>query len=639
MKAAKIKVALTAEGTYPHQFGGVSVWCDQLLRGLPEYDFTLVPIVATGTEPVRWTMPENVSSMHPIPLWGPPPPVPMRARLGRGPLGRVTGFGGGRAARRSSPVEPMVRELVDVLLSGDAGAQHRFGNVLGELFIYAQSRDLTSALAGEGAVRVLSQAWRERWPDILPGDSGLAGLVPGLPERPVPDLVPTLGDAVTAMQMIEHALRPLSHPPVQADVVHAVTNGLGALPALAAKWWYGLPMIVTEHGVYMREQYMHLRRVPFGWPVKDMYLRFLRRVSTLGYLQADVITPGNVYNKRWEAQLGADVSRIRTVYNGVDPADFPALPDEPDVPTISWAGRIDPVKDLSTLLRAFALVVKQIPDARLRIFGSAPPGGRAYLQRCRTEAADLGVAEQATFEGRVPEIRDAYRAGHVVVLCSITEGFPYTLIEAMACGRACVATDVGGVSEALGDDSGLIVPPRNPAALADACLKLLKDDALRKQIGTAARARALEHFTVDRAVSAFDEMYTLLGTGRPIPAARLDGSSAAEPSRAHWISLPPEEESTVIMPRLTSDPGDTTIAMPVLPKPGDATVPAVVPTTVATPVASRPTDATMVLPVLGNSAATVVDPEDQQAAPDQQSTVVMPVLTEKIEREHAEAVK
>ena len=372
------------------------------------------------------------------------------------------------------------------------------------------------------------------------------------------------------MQLLEHALRPFSHPPVQADVIHTVTNGLGVLPAVAAKWRYQLPLIVTEHGVYMREHYLHLRSPQFGWPVKDLYLRFLRRLCTLGYQEAAVITPGNVYNKRWEAELGADVSRIRTVYNGVDPAVFPVLTEEPDVPTISWVGRIDPIKDLETLLRAFSLVIKEMPDAKLRIFGSPPQGGEAYLERCRAEAADLGISEQATFEGRVPEIRDAYAAGHVFVLCSISEGFPYTLIEAMACGRACVATDVGGVSEAVGDAAGLIVPPRSPRALADACVRLLRDDSLRRMIGAAARARAVEHFTVDRAISAFDEMYTLLAAGsnevvtagtdatpEAVSAApqedeeadRKDSETGLRTARWRWLALPPEEESTVIVPR------------------------------------------------------------------------------------------
>jgi len=336
---------------------------------------------------------------------------------------------------------------------------------------------------------------------------------------------------------------------VQADVVHTVTNGLGALPAFAAKWRHGVPMIVTEHGVYMREQYLHLRRPEFGWPVKDLYLRFLRRLCTLGYHEADIITPGNIYNKRWEAELGADEARVRTVYNGVDPAVFPVVDSEPEVPTISWAGRIDPVKDLITLLRAFSLVLREMPEARLRIFGSPPQGGEAYLEHCRAEAYDLGISKQATFEGRVPQIRDAYAAGHVVVLCSITEGFPYTLIEAMACGRPCVATNVGGVTEALGDDAGLVVPPRNPAALADACLKLLRDNGMRRKMGAAARERAIEHFTVDRAISAFDEMYTRLGSSPDQAPAPSQQESAASSRSGHWITLPAEEESTVVGPR------------------------------------------------------------------------------------------
>jgi glycosyltransferase involved in cell wall biosynthesis len=160
-----------------------------------------------------------------------------------------------------------------------------------------------------------------------------------------------------------------------------------------------------------------------------------------------------------------------------------------------------------------------MPAARLRLFGAPPPGREDYLERCRALAADLGIDGSATFEGRIPRIRDAYAAGHVVVLCSISEGFPYSLIEAMACGRPCVATDVGGVSEALADDAGIVVPPRDPAALAEACLTLLRDADRRKSLGAAARQRALEHFTVDRAVRAFDEIYTLIGSGGRVPPA------------------------------------------------------------------------------------------------------------------------
>jgi len=535
-----MKVALVGEGTYPHQFGGVSVWCDQLVRGLPQYDFTLVPLVATGNEPVRWELPGNVKSVVTIPLWGRPPTVPLRARLS--------------LARADS----ILRELLDVLLTQPNQAQDRFADVMHELFTFGQTKNLRAALVSETAVKLVSDAWRQRWPDILPGQGEL-GEQGARGERGGTELsriVPSVGDAVTAVQLLEHALRPFSHPPVQADVVHTVTNGLGALPAFAAKWRYGMPMIVTEHGLYMREQYLHLRHPEFGWPVKDLYLRFLRRLCTLGYHEADIITPGNIYNKRWEAELGADEARVRTVYNGVDPAVFPVVDSEPEVPTISWAGRIDPFKDLITLLRAFSLVVSEIPEARLRIFGSAPQGGEAYLEHCRAEAYDLGISKQATFEGRVPQIREAYAAGHVVVLCSITEGFPYTLIEAMACGRACVATNVGGVTEAIGDDAGLVVPPRNPAALADACLKLLRDDGMRRKMGAAARARAIEHFTVDRAISAFDEMYTKLGS-RPDQAdpGPADPDDVVPETSDPDVVVPEAPDADVVVPEAL-DPDD-----------------------------------------------------------------------------------
>jgi polysaccharide biosynthesis protein PelF len=503
-----MRVALTAEGTYPHQFGGVSVWCDQLIRALPGYQFTVVALVATGTEPVQWTLPAHVSQFVTVPLWGPPPPVPARARLAR---------------RRGVPLA--VRELVDVLLDDEPG--DRFGTVLRGLHDYAKARSLTAALAGEPAVRLLAGAWRERWP-LLAARRGVRSV----------DVRPTLHDALTAMRLVEHALRPLSHPAVHVDVAHVVTNGIGALPALVAKWQHQVPLIVTEHGVYMREQYLHLRNPPFGWLVKDLYLRFLAQLCRLGYREAEVITPGNVYNKRWEELLGASGDRLRTVYNGVNPDAFPALTQEPEVPTLSWVGRIDPIKDLETLLHAFALVVAEMPDAMLRIFGAPPRGRETYLERCRTLAAELGIDGSTRFEGRVPEIRDAYAAGHVVVLCSISEGFPYSLIEAMTCGRACVATDVGGVSEALGDEAGIVVPPRDPAALAEACLRLLRDQDLRKSLGAAARERALEHFTADRAVRAFNEIYALTGSGcRVLPADARGGQAAAPISPVR--SVPP----------------------------------------------------------------------------------------------------
>lgn len=468
-------ITLVTEGTYPYSFGGVSVWCDQLVRGMPEHAFHVVAITGTGAEPVVWELPAHVTA-EPVPMWG-------MTTAGRSPKGR--------AARR---FEEIFRVFLKCVLDPEAPEAECFPQVLKVLFRYGQRENVQAALAGEGPVRWLLEEWSAR-----------RGAYAQMGVRP------TVHDAVAAVELLEHSLRPLLRPAPRGDLVHAVSNGLAALPALAAKWAYGTPFCLTEHGVYLRERYLGYRSSAYSWPVKQVMLGFFRLLCETAYQAADLVIPGSRYNQGWELRGGADADRIRTVYNGVEPGDFPPAGAEPAVPTISWAGRIDPIKDLETLIRAFALVACELPQARLRLFGGTPEGGEDYRERCAKLAADLGA--DVTFEGRVADIRDAYVAGSVVALSSISEGFPYTLIEAMASGRATVSTDVGGVREAVGD-TGLVVPARDPQQFAQACLRLLRDDMTRHRMGRAARRRALEHFTVDRAVGAFQEIYADVAAGR-----------------------------------------------------------------------------------------------------------------------------
>lgn len=220
-----------------------------------------------------------------------------------------------------------------------------------------------------------------------------------------------------------------------------------------------------------------------------------------------------------------------------------------DPDTLVWVGRAEPAKDLIALLHAFAEVRRAAPDTRLRIFATAVAPD--YLADCRSLAAQLFPDEAAdsvtvgenpvTFEEiggpDAPTTAEAYGAGRVVVLSSVIEGFPVTLAEAMLCGRATVSTDVGAVCEVIGG-TGLVVPPRNPRALAEACLSLLQDPERAQRLGAAARARALELFTVEQNVAAFQEIYLRLlakGSVRPdgeIPFARPPEARVP----GHWTS-------------------------------------------------------------------------------------------------------
>jgi glycosyltransferase involved in cell wall biosynthesis len=199
-------------------------------------------------------------------------------------------------------------------------------------------------------------------------------------------------------------------------------------------------------------------------------------------------------------------------------------------------GRIGPLKDVETLLESFALVRKELPTAQLRMYGGVHEENQAYFEDCLALRDRLGLTECAIFEGQTDSVVEAYHTGHVVVLTSISEGFPYTLIEAMASGKATVSTDVGGVAEASGD-AGLVVPPQDPVRFAEACVRLLTDAAYRRSMGEAARARVLDKFTLEQNLSAYGELYRELARLRPeTRVAPSVAESPVESERARILS-------------------------------------------------------------------------------------------------------
>ncbi|QFZ18350.1 GT4 family glycosyltransferase PelF [Saccharothrix syringae] len=445
------RVTLVAEGAYPYCAGGVSLWIDQLVRGVAGYAFTVVALTVDGSERPGWPVPAGVEVVN-LPLWGPRP---------RRPRGRPRGI--------ADAHEAFLRSFIP---TADGGADAMLA-ALRRLFELAQSADLCSALVANDAVdRLMAVA----------ADAG----------HPL-----SLRDAVTATDLLEHLLRPLSHPPVRTDVCHLAMNGPSALVGMAAKWAHGTPLMMSEHGVYLRERYLGAIEEQAPPAVKRLLLAFHRALTGAAYRCCDALAPHSAYNRRWQLRNGADEGRVRTMYNGIDPEVFPVAPGEPDEPTIVFVGRVDPLKDLHTLIRAFRIVRSELPEARLRVFGPVPLVNRGYHAGCLDLVDRLGLSGAAVFEGRIPHQVDAFHQGHLVALTSVSEGFPFSLMEGMSTGRPPVCTDVGGVPEAVGD-AGIMVPPRDCAAFAGACLRLLTDGELRRRLGRLARQRVLENFTLRR---------------------------------------------------------------------------------------------------------------------------------------------
>lgn len=468
--AHSIDVALVTEGTYPFHDGGVSVWCDQIVRGLAPDRFHIEAITAGTDDKVLWAFPDNVVGMRRIPLW----------ERGRRP----------RPARRlDSSVRAALEPLVMAIAVGDHDGSFR--ESLRQLTPFARDGSLASALCTNDAIELTLEAIRA---------------TPQLRTSEVPQPAATIANAANALTLLEHFLRPLALRPVEVELCHASSNGLCALVAMAAKWAHNTPFLLTEHGVYLRERFIEYGPGKLPQVQRAFLLGFYQRLSLAAYQMADAIAPGSDYNRRWLQANGADVDKIEPIHNGIDVDEFQSTAANTDRPTLVWVGRIDPLKDVKTLLRAFARVHKTIPAARLRIFGGTPKGNERYLRECLDLSDELGLGTSATFEGRVRVISDAYLAGDVVVATSISEGFPYAVLEAMASGRAMVATDVGGVNEAI-DDTGILVPPQDDVRLAEACIRLLGDPHLRDVLAARGRQRVRGRFMVELSNERYGELY------------------------------------------------------------------------------------------------------------------------------------
>jgi glycosyltransferase involved in cell wall biosynthesis len=488
-----MRVALITEGAYPYRTSGGSTWCHQLVRGLPDHRFQLLALTGGGQELVPvYSLPANVTALTQIPVWGAAAPVP-------GPLAR-------RRARRAATSAAV---LLCRSLSGDE--PHHATMFRDALLRLAQvAAGGAHPLTGTPLPDVLADAWRA------------AGAAPRL----------SLRDAESAAVLLEHALRPLAVPAPPVDVCHPACGGLPLLVALAARWRAGIPFLLTEQGIYLRERYLDYdRQLPEA--VKAVMLRFFRALSLLGYAEAATVAAGSRFNQRWQLQHGAHPARVVVVPGGVDPREFPAPPPsgvESTGHTVVTVGRIEPLKDLHTLIHAFWRVRRELPQARLRLVG--PTTDQRYEVGCRALVRRLGLTDVITFAGPVPDPATAYTGAQVVVRASICEGLPYGIIEAMMCGRATVSTDVGGVSELLGD-TGLVVPPKDPAALAEALVSLLTDPPRRWALGQAAASRARELFSLDRMLRAYRQLYTdAAGLPPPVPAG-----AATEPLAARYASV------------------------------------------------------------------------------------------------------
>lgn len=476
-------ILLTTEATYPYAVGGVSSWCHLVVGGLPEFAWRVLPIHAGGRRPRQlFELPPHASLAGRVEVWSEQLPrrrwIRDRLQGGRptlpGELAR--GLVGWHADREA---------LVDALVwcrrhPGELRATFR------------------SVHAWEAFVAELR--------DVLHADAPEAGPLPAL------DAV----DAAMLYQRLYWVARVAAAPTPPVDLLHVTAAGWAAVPALVHRRLYGTPLLLTEHGVYVREAYLAGARGRAAAPERFLDSRLARGLALATYAAADVISPVTAANAKWERKLGVAPERIRVIHNGIEPSDDYTPP--PGKRRVVSIGRIDPLKDVQTMLHVAAEVTRQVPDARFEYWGPATNGQEAYARACEELRRRLVLGDRFRFMGSTSEPLEVMRGADVVLMTSISEGLPMAVLEAMAQGRPVVATGVGGVPDVL-RGCGVVVPSGDIARLATGVATLLRNPRFAERLGRRARERVRERYTKRHCIDGYRELLREMTAGTVAPAA------------------------------------------------------------------------------------------------------------------------
>jgi glycosyltransferase involved in cell wall biosynthesis len=532
-------VCLLVEGTYPFVAGGVSSWVHDIIRGHPELRFAVLNV---GSHPgaygePRYQLPDNVVGLHRV----------FCQESVRPPLD-----GAARADLREE-IRSM-RATVDTRV--------RPSRVLAGL------RRLHLDGAGD------PDAERSILDDLATNDLELDELLYG---RASFDLLTMLSDRVAPdapfLDLFWHfraihvpLLRLLAAPIVPAACYHAIATGYAGL--LAAVWSRrsDRPLALTEHGIYAREREMELARADwirdaaetddggFGlrtatWaphlsPLRKIWSGFFRALSRLAYTQAERIVTLSEVNRGKQIADGAPPAKIDIVPNGVDlPDDVPALgevsaagaPDEglialrPSPLRVGFVGRVVPIKDLITFIRACDLALRSV-ELEVRVIGPMDEDP-AYATRCRDLVARLGRDAQIAFVGPMPPAT-IYPDLDVVVLTSFSEGQPLVILEAYARGVPVIASDVGACREMIeGRDAadreigagGFVTRVAAPKEVAAALIRLARDPRLGRRLGWAGRRRVAAYYQRRDMLASYRALYASMGAGGQGALSAMDG--------------------------------------------------------------------------------------------------------------------
>ncbi|MBT3236076.1 MAG: GT4 family glycosyltransferase PelF [Bdellovibrionales bacterium] len=325
----------------------------------------------------------------------------------------------------------------------------------------------------------------------------------------------------------------------RADIYHALSTGYAGMLASVAKVKYGAPMALTEHGIYTHERQIDISLADWIYNTdiaieakknssffKQWWMKLFNFMGQYCYHQADIITTLYGGNRDKQISLGAKRNKIRLIPNGVDFPRLSALKSvnklerkEGEV-IVALVGRVVPIKDIKSFIKAISIVFNSASNFRVLICGPTDED-EEYFNDCQSLVSILELSSCISFPGKV-NLNEYYPDIDLMVLSSISEGQPMVILEGFCLAIPCVATNVGSCHEliygnnaedrALGA-AGEVVPFGKPDLLAAAMIKLINNSELRRQCGEVGRKRVQRFYQENTNIDNYLELYQDLELG------------------------------------------------------------------------------------------------------------------------------
>jgi len=296
------------------------------------------------------------------------------------------------------------------------------------------------------------------------------------------------------------------------DLLHVMTPNAGALVMIRAGHDAGIPVIYQELGI------------PYHPPGFEYYREFTSILPLCAEIVA--LSPKLVEHCREKLPDSRALSILPIMSDEFVNGRRPYQP-APDRITFGFAARMEEVKGPMILMEAFAVAHAQDENISLNIAGDG-----SQRQKIAARAKALDVASRYRYHGvytHPEECRAFMESLDVFVMPSFTEGTPNSIVEAMACGKPIIASDVGGIPDMIGRESGILVPPGDTRALAEAMLCLAKDKGLRRTMGQAARERYQQLFSPSAVVPLMLETYQRVTQNGHYVADKVAGNGHVHP--------------------------------------------------------------------------------------------------------------